>query len=41
MLRREGWAVNPKRVYRLYRQEHLQVRKRLRKRTSIARPDDS
>jgi putative transposase len=34
MLRREGWAVNPKRVYRLYRQEHLQVRKRLRKRTA-------
>jgi putative transposase len=26
MLRREGWAVNTKRVYRLYRQEGLQVR---------------
>ena len=34
LLRREGWAVNHKRVYRLYRQEHLQVRKRLRKRTA-------
>ena len=32
LLRREGWAVNHKRVYRLYQQEHLQVRKRLRKR---------
>jgi len=32
LLRREGWAVNPKRVYRLYRQEHLQVRQRRRKR---------
>ena len=26
LLRREGWAVNAKRVYRLYRQEGLQVR---------------
>lgn len=26
MLRREGWAVNAKRVYRLYRQETLQMR---------------
>ena len=26
MLRREGWAVNAKRVYRLYREEQLQVR---------------
>jgi putative transposase len=34
LLRREGWGVNHKRVYRLYRQEHLQVRKRLRKRTA-------
>jgi len=32
LLRREGWAVNPKRVYRLYRQEGLQVRRRKRKR---------
>jgi putative transposase len=34
LLRREGWAVNHKRVYRLYRQEDLQVRRRLRKRTA-------
>ncbi len=26
LLRREGWKVNAKRVYRLYREEHLQVR---------------
>jgi putative transposase len=26
LLRREGWKVNAKRVYRLYRQEGLQVR---------------
>lgn len=32
LLRREGWAVNWKRVYRLYRQEHLQVGNRPRKR---------
>ena len=31
LLRREGWAVNWKRVYRVYRQEHLQVGKRPRK----------
>ena len=28
LLRREGWAVNAKRVYRLYREEGLQVRTR-------------
>jgi putative transposase len=32
LLRREGWTVNHKRVYRLYRQEGLQVRRRKRKR---------
>ena len=32
MLRREGWPVNPKRVYRLYCQEGLSVRRRQRKR---------
>jgi putative transposase len=32
LLRREGWAVNHKRVYRLYQQEGLQVRRRKRKR---------
>jgi putative transposase len=26
LLRREGWVVNAKRVYRLYREEALQVR---------------
>jgi putative transposase len=31
MLEREGWAVNHKRVYRLYRQEGLAVRRRKRK----------
>ena len=32
LLRREGWAVNPKHVYRLYQQEGLAVRPRQRKR---------
>ena len=32
MLRREGWAVNRKRVRRLYRLQGLQVRMRLRRR---------
>jgi putative transposase len=32
LLGREGWAVNWKRVYRVYRGEHLQVGKRPRKR---------
>jgi putative transposase len=36
LLRREGWAVNHKRVYRLYRQEGLQVRRRKRKRIGAA-----
>jgi putative transposase len=36
MLRREGWVVNAKRVYRLYRQEGLQVRSP--KRTKRAGP---
>ncbi len=34
MLRRDGWMVNHKRVYRLYREEGLSVRKRKRKRVS-------
>lgn len=38
MLRREGWAVNHKRVARIYREEQLQVRrKRRRKMASDAR----
>ena len=32
LLRREGWTVNPKRVYRMYREEGLGVRRRKRKR---------
>ncbi len=32
LLRREGWAVNHKRIYRLYREEGLGVRRRKRKR---------
>ena len=34
LLRREGWRVNHKRVYRIYRQEELAVRKRKRKRVA-------
>ena len=36
LLRREGWIVNTKRVYRLYREEGLQVR--VKKRTKRAAP---
>lgn len=32
LLRREGWAVNKKRVRRLYRLDDLQVRMRVRRR---------
>ena len=31
MLRREGWRVNPKRIYRLYTEDGLTVRTKLRK----------
>ena len=34
LLRREGWLVNHKRVYRLYREEGLAVRRRKRKRVA-------
>ena len=37
LLRREGVAVNLKRVYRLYREEGLAVRRRKRKRVAVAR----
>lgn len=37
LLRREGWEVNHKRVYRLYVEEQLWVRKRHRKRRLSAR----
>jgi len=36
-LRRKGWAINHKLVYRLYREEGLVVRRRLRKRIAAAR----
>ena len=32
LLRREGWRVNPKRVYRLYREMGLQLRNKTPKR---------
>jgi putative transposase len=35
LLRREGWCVNVKRVYRLYRNAGLAVRKRNRKRIGL------
>jgi len=34
-LRREGWEVNRKRVYRLYREAGLAVRRRKRKRIGV------
>jgi len=37
LLRREGWAVNHKRVYRLYREEGLGVRRRKRQRIGAVR----
>ena len=36
LLRREGWAINVKRVRRLYRLEGLQLRMRIRRRKHIA-----
>jgi putative transposase len=36
LLRREGWVVNKKRVYRLYCLEGLQVRRRVRRRKHVA-----
>ena len=37
LLQREGWRVNHKRVYRLYREEGLGIRVRRRKRTTLPR----
>jgi putative transposase len=37
LLRREGWPVNHKRVYRLYREEGLGVRRRKGKRIGVVR----
>ena len=36
LLRREGWSVNHKKTYRLYREQGLAVRKRKRKRIGLA-----
>ena len=36
MLRREGWRINRKRVYRIYREEALTVRRRRRKQVAAA-----
>lgn len=38
LLRREGWAVNRKRVHRLYKEEGLQVRTKQRKKIARRRP---
>jgi len=37
LLQREGWTVNHKRVYRIYREEGLMVRRRCRKRVARER----
>jgi len=37
MLKRKGWAINHKLVHRLYREEGLVVRRRIRKRIAAAR----
>ena len=40
LLRREGWVVNQKRVYRLYREDGLSLRlKRPRRHVSAAQQD--
>lgn len=38
LLARRGWTANPKRVYRLYRQQHLAVRRLKRKRVQRIAP---
>jgi putative transposase len=38
MLRGKGWAVNAKRVYRIYKQEGLMVRTKVRKKIARRRP---
>ena len=40
-LRREGWHVNPKRVYRLWRKEGLKVPKKRRKKRRLGHGDNS
>jgi len=39
LLQREGWRVNHKRVFRLYQEERLQVRRRIKKHTAKWRGD--
>ncbi len=36
LLEREGWAVNRKKTYRIYREEQLSVRRKKRKRVAAA-----
>ncbi len=38
LLRREGWHVNAKRIYRLYREEELIVRTKQRRKMARRRP---
>ena len=38
LLRREGWMVNAKRVYRIYKDEGLMIRTKLRKKIARRRP---
>lgn len=38
LLRREGWLVNAKRVYRIYKEEGLMIRTKLRKKIARRRP---
>ncbi|HTE17621.1 MAG TPA: DDE-type integrase/transposase/recombinase, partial [Armatimonadota bacterium] len=38
MLQREGWQVNHKRVYRMYRREGLELRLKIRKKKRVAAP---
>ena len=38
LLKREGWRVNAKRVYRLYTEEGLPVRTNYRKKTASRSP---
>ena len=40
LLRREGWAVNPKRIYRLYKELGLQLRNKVPKRRVKAKLRD-
>ena len=38
LLRREGWQVNAKRIYRLYREEELIVRTKQRRKMARRQP---